>query len=139
VGHTLYSADQIQKTPGRKPASHRPLSRQKAIKSTFMERIDFPAWEYRSQQLTPEEVQQPTRVLHELFDYAHLPELRAVLWEWLKCTVTGGFVETMDLQQRNSILFLYEHMQKLIEAAHLIHLQQQAIEEQRQELKRHVF
>lgn len=104
-----------------------------------MERIDFPAWEYRSQQLTPEEVQQPARVLHELFDYAHLPELRAVLWEWLKCTVTGGFVENMDLQQRNSILFLYEHMQKLIEAAHLIHLQQQAIEEQQQELKRHVF
>lgn len=70
--------------------------------------------------LSSEEIANPQLVFEELFDFAHLPEARSMLWDWLKATVTGTYPEDLSKEERNNILFLYEKMEKLIEAAYLL-------------------
>lgn len=104
-----------------------------------MKLADYPEWEMQSRLLTKEEVTDPTLVLNEIFDFAHLPEWRTLLWEWLKITVSGTYNNESAETDRNSILFLYEKLQKLIEAAHLIHIQQEAAQQVQKEKDRHIF
>lgn len=72
--------------------------------------------------LSGEEVNDPYLVLDGLFDYAHLPQVRGFLWDWLRLTVTGGYNRKEGLHSRTSVLIIYEWMEKLVEAAHLLHL-----------------
>lgn len=76
--------------------------------------------------LTREEINNPQLVLAELFDFAHLPELKIMLWNWLKTTVTGSYNKTLTNRERAAILLLYEYMEKLLEANHLLHTEQQS-------------
>lgn len=71
--------------------------------------------------LTEKEIADPNLVIDELFDFIHLPAAREMLWEWLKCTVTGSYHKTLTSSERAGILCLYEKMEKLIEAAHVLH------------------
>jgi hypothetical protein len=82
---------------------------------------DFKKWDMQPRLLTNEEIADPLKVIHEVFDYAHLPDLRNNLWEWLKTTVSGNFNKSsLHFRDRESLLALYERMQKLLEAAHLL-------------------
>ncbi|GAC1395356.1 MAG: hypothetical protein NVSMB63_15480 [Sediminibacterium sp.] len=85
--------------------------------------VQYPEWESLSRKLSKKETEDPYLVIHELFDFAHLPDARNLLWEWLKCTVNGNFSEALDTRERSSILFMYEKIEKLVEAAHLLHLE----------------
>lgn len=98
-----------------------------------MNKSDYPEWEMRSRSLTNEETEDPILVLDELFDFAHLPELRELLWEWLKITVSDSYSAHTEPNQKISVLFLYEKLQKLIEAAHLIWKANQSAKEKVQE------
>lgn len=89
--------------------------------------------------LPQDETIDPQQVLTALFDFAHLPELKSVLWEWLKATVSGSYNKTMKTSERENILVLYEHLQKLLEASHIIYLEQQKLEAFRNEIQRHIF
>ena len=71
--------------------------------------------------LSEEEIANPRIVIDELFDFAHLPELRTLLWDWLKATVSGSYPEDLTKEERISILLLYEKIEKLVEAAHILH------------------
>jgi len=71
--------------------------------------------------LTKEEIANPNLVIDELFDFAHLPDVRELLWEWLKTTVTGSYTKTLTAREREAIIILYEKMEKLVEAAHVLH------------------
>jgi hypothetical protein len=72
--------------------------------------------------LTPNQIENPCLVFYELFDYASLPQIREHLWQWLKLTVTGGYTKKyFDYRERESILTLYEHLEKLIEASWIIY------------------
>lgn len=82
----------------------------------------YPEWESYSRKLNKEEAENPMMVIAELFDYAHLPDVRELLWLWLKTTVSGDFTEGLDHRERSSILFLYEKIEKLVEAAHILHV-----------------
>lgn len=104
-----------------------------------MKPANYPEWEMQSRLLTKEEVTDPSIVLNEIFDFAHLPEWRTLLWEWLKITVSGTYNTESAEAERNSILFLYEKLQKLIEAAHLIHIQHEAAQQVQKEKGRHIF
>ncbi|MDZ4072362.1 MAG: hypothetical protein U1C70_11105 [Sediminibacterium sp.] len=104
-----------------------------------MQQSEYPEWEMQSRLLNKEEVADPTIVLDEVFDYAHLPEWRSLLWEWLKITVSGAYNTESADYDRYSILFTYEKLQKLIEAAHLIYVQQEASKELEKEEERHIF
>jgi hypothetical protein len=72
--------------------------------------------------LTPHQTENPCLVFYELFDYASLPQLKKHLWQWLKLTVTGGYTKKyFDYRERESILNLYEHLEKLLEASFIIY------------------
>ncbi len=89
--------------------------------------------------LNKEEISDPQLVIAELFDFAHLPELKQMLWEWLKATVSGSYNKTLSKRERASILLLYEYMEKLIEANHLLHIEQKKLEAKKTEEQRHIF
>lgn len=74
-----------------------------------------------SQLLSSKEIADPQLVIDELFDFAHLPEIRELLWEWLKVTVTGTYHKELNASERSTILTLYEKLSKLVEAAHVMH------------------
>ncbi len=77
--------------------------------------------------LSEEEINDPYLVIRQFFDYTSLPDIRENLWEWLKITVSGTFnTELFKKYQRYDMIYFYEHIEKLIEAAHLIHLQEKA-------------
>ncbi|MES2329116.1 MAG: hypothetical protein V4539_05895 [Bacteroidota bacterium] len=71
--------------------------------------------------LSETEMNDPTLVIDELFDFADLQDVRELLWGWLKTTVTGTFHKDLSASERSAILSLYEKMEKLVEAAHMIH------------------
>ncbi|MDB5232583.1 MAG: hypothetical protein JWN76_3388 [Chitinophagaceae bacterium] len=82
------------------------------------------------QKLTDKEAANPHQVIADFFDFAHLPEVREILWDWLKITVTGGFGKDMRIGERRDLLYFYELLQKLVEAAHVIHRSKVDIEGQ---------
>jgi hypothetical protein len=81
---------------------------------------DYPAWELQPRKLSPDEVQDPNVVISQLFDFMHLPQVRQALWDWFKLTVTGQYKNEKASEKANLIM-LYEKLEKLIEAVHIIH------------------
>jgi hypothetical protein len=74
--------------------------------------------------LSVNEINDPYLVIKQFFEYASLPICREYLWEWLKATVSGTFnTVLMEKNQRFDMIYFYENIEKLIEAAHLIQLQ----------------
>ena len=72
-------------------------------------------------QLNQSEIEDPYQVIDELFDFAHLPELKDLLWDWLKSTVTGSYPKSLGYAERLDILTIYEKMEKLLEATHILY------------------
>ncbi len=83
---------------------------------------DYPQWELQPRKLSLDETRNPVKVVHQFFDYAHLPQVRTHLWEWLKNTVAGDF-NSLSRQEKGNLLYFFEQVEKLIEAAHIIHEQ----------------
>lgn len=79
--------------------------------------------DFHPQHLTEEEIKNPDLVIEELFEKEDLPGLRELLWKWLKTATTGNYKELGKIE-RDNIFFTYELMEKLLEAAHLIRLNQ---------------
>ncbi len=105
-----------------------------------MKKSDYPEWKMYPRSLTNEEQGDPSVVLEELFDFAHLPEWRLLLWDWLKITVSGSYnTESITSSERASILFVYEKLQELMEASHLMYTQQKISKEDLKEKERHIF
>jgi hypothetical protein len=73
---------------------------------------DFNKWDLQPRLLTDEEIADPMKVVDEIFDYAHLPDLRHTLWEWLKTTISGNFNKSsLHFRDRESLIAFYEKMQ----------------------------
>lgn len=70
--------------------------------------------------LSEEEINNPSLVIHELFDWAHFWQIRPILWDLFKATITGSYSKNFTKKERFDIVTLYEHIEKLIEAAHVI-------------------
>lgn len=71
--------------------------------------------------LNPEERQDPKRVIDNFFDYAHLPQARGLFRDLMRCTVTGNYNSALSEEERTNLFDFLERLEKLIEAAHLIH------------------
>ena len=84
------------------------------------------------QNLTPAEIDNPHQVIYELFDFAHLPRIRELLWEFFKTAVTGNYSHDLHRRERELLVTMYEKIEKLVEAAHIIN-------EKQKELKKPVF
>jgi hypothetical protein len=95
----------------------------------------------KQQQHTPrhlrqEEINNPLLVIDRFFDYANIHVHRKNMWEWIKITVSGTYsTNLLSKEQRYDITYLYEHITRLIEAAHLIHLKQSKPRKQKQKKK----
>lgn len=84
------------------------------------------------QKLTPAEIANPYQVIYELFDFAHLPRIRELLWEFFKTTVIGNYTHDLHRRERELLVTVYEKIEKLVEAAHIIN-------EKQKESKKPVF
>ncbi|HEX7903422.1 MAG TPA: hypothetical protein VF487_06060 [Chitinophagaceae bacterium] len=83
---------------------------------------DYSPVEFHPRKLTKEEIEDPYQVIHDFFSYAHLPEIREMLWEFLKTQVSGTFHQK-NTRERSNLLYFYERVESMIEAVHLIHKQ----------------
>jgi hypothetical protein len=81
---------------------------------------EFPSRELEPRKLSPEQAANPMSVLHALFDFAHLPQVREMLWDMLRAVVTGSF-SSLSQDEKNDLMYFYEQLEKLVEAAHLLH------------------
>jgi HEPN domain-containing protein len=84
------------------------------------------------QKLTQAEIDNPHQVIYELFDFAHLPRIRELLWEFFKTAVTGNYSHDLHRRERELLVTMYEKIEKLVEAAHIIN-------EKQKESKKAVF
>jgi hypothetical protein len=71
--------------------------------------------------LSQQEITDPYLVIDELFDFADLPDIKELLWGWLKITVTGTYHKNLSATERSAIIDLYEKLEKLVEAVQVIH------------------
>lgn len=72
--------------------------------------------------LSLEECADPQRVISELFLNLGLPIVKQYMWEGLKATVSGTF-HHLSKRERELYIILYEHLERLVEAAHILHEQ----------------
>jgi hypothetical protein len=87
----------------------------------------MPLSEYRPCELEPQkltsiEIENPIMVIHSFFDFGHIPEIRMLMWDLLKTTVTGNYNRTLSRRERSDMVYFYERLEKLVEAAHLVHV-----------------
>lgn len=82
----------------------------------------YATYELQPRNLNAAEISNPYLVLQELFSYGHLPQLREQLVHWFKTTVTSSFNKKLSNSERGDIITMYEWMEKLIEAVHVIHV-----------------
>ncbi len=73
-----------------------------------------------SNKLRNEQTIDPMLVIYELFDFAKPEQVKEILWNWLKSTVTSNFSEELSTEEKTAILLLYEKFVKLIEAAAIL-------------------
>ncbi|MET0391758.1 MAG: hypothetical protein ABW019_01400 [Chitinophagaceae bacterium] len=70
-----------------------------------------------------EPIPTPYNTLNDLFGYMSLSSYQRDLWKWLSLTVSGTYHEQSPTE-RSDILFLYEKMMELVQAAHAIRVEQ---------------
>jgi hypothetical protein len=81
---------------------------------------DYPRWELHPRKLTESEAADPNLVIQSFFDYASLPQVREQLWLFLETMVTGSFNKDCSKEERIELLYFFQQLEKLIEAAHVI-------------------
>src|SRR6266700_1879790 len=81
---------------------------------------NVPLFNYPTHQLTDTEINDPYLVIEDFFSFAYLPDVRVMLCQSFKATITGNYPKELDRLERNDVVCLYEYMQKLVEASHLI-------------------
>jgi hypothetical protein len=81
---------------------------------------DYPAWELEPRKLSPEEIADPTLVINAFFDYGHIPQIRADFWNFFKTLVAGTYND-LKRSEKNDFIALYERLERLVEAAHILH------------------
>jgi len=84
------------------------------------------------QKLSISEIADPYQVIYELFDFAHLPRIRELLWEFFKTAVIGNYSHDLRRRDRELLVTIYEKIEKLVEAVHIIN-------EKRKQSKKPVF
>jgi hypothetical protein len=71
--------------------------------------------------LTEEERQDPYLVLEDFFSNFHLQDMREMLWDWLVAAMSAESSAYNTGYARSNLVFVYEKLELLIEAAKVIH------------------
>lgn len=74
----------------------------------------------RIAKLSDEEIKEPYLVIYKLFDFGHFPDIKQMLWDSFKATITGTYSKNLSREERYDIVILYEYLEKLIEASYII-------------------
>lgn len=80
---------------------------------------DYSLAELTPRTLTKEELENPYRVIADLFSYGHLPQLREQFRQWHEFTVCGNF-HKKSVGVRCDWMRFNNEIQKLVEAAWVI-------------------
>lgn len=80
----------------------------------------YPDHEFLPRELTPEEINDPTLVINDFFDYMHLPQHRKVNRQLVEVLVTGSF-NLLSQQEKIDLLHQFQWLEKSVEAIHIIH------------------
>jgi hypothetical protein len=97
---------------------------------------EYPLWELHPRKLSSEEVADPQMVIASFFDYASLPQVRDKMWLWLEATVSGTYSKELSSRERSNIMLFYQHVERLIEAAHVMHAAQKSKQRKIQKAKK---
>lgn len=71
--------------------------------------------------LSEEEKQNPHKVLEDFFSCFQLQDLREMQWDWLAAALSTESGQYSTGFARSNLVFVYEKLELMIEAAHLIH------------------
>ena len=75
--------------------------------------------------LSRKDRKRPYRIIEDFFDHYHLQDGREMLWNWtIELLGSEGSIAS-DARERSNVLFFYEKLQALLEAAYLIRLKKQ--------------
>jgi hypothetical protein len=80
-----------------------------------------PEWHCQPLRLNDEERQHPESVLDDFFSCFHLQDMREILWDWLVAALSGESGVYNSGFARSNLIFVYEKLELLVEAAHLMH------------------
>jgi hypothetical protein len=72
---------------------------------------NHPQWHNQPLRLSKKDIHNPHRVFEDFFDNYHLQDVRHITWKWLAAVISSP----------GSDIFFYEKIEKLIEAALVIH------------------
>lgn len=75
----------------------------------------------RLQRLNDEEIIDPSVFLEEFFSNYYLRELREEIWDVIYSALSNDMGLHQSGRARGDVLFLYENLEKLFEAAYLLH------------------
>jgi hypothetical protein len=94
-----------------------------------------PQWTNRPLRLSDEERQNLYGVLDDFFSCFHLQDVREVLWDWLVAALSSESGAYNSGYARSNLIFVYEKLELLIEAAHGLHRRRKKSMKRKQKFK----
>jgi|GEM_PF-515173 hypothetical protein len=105
-----------------------------------MERCNtHPYWENRPLRLSEEEKKNLYGVLEDFFSNFHLKDVREMLWDWLVAALSSENGAYESGHSRSNLIFVYEKLELLIEAAHGLHWKRKLRKAKRERRKRRLL
>lgn len=95
----------------------------------------LPGWENQPLRLSDEERQNLYGVLEDFFSSFHLQDIRAILWDWLVAALSSESGAYDSGYARSNLIFVYERLEMLIEAAYGLHNQRKKSMKRKQPFK----
>lgn len=81
---------------------------------------EYPEGEFLPRHLSKEHAENPNAFLTELFDFAHLPQLRSMYRQLFNTTITGTWNNLTPTERMDAVV-LFEKMEQLLEVAHILY------------------
>lgn len=94
-----------------------------------------PNWENSPLRLSEEERKDLYGVLDEFFRCFHLQDMREMLWDWLVAALSAESGAYATGFARSNLIFVYEKLELLIEAAHELRRQRKKSIKRKQRFK----
>ncbi len=92
-------------------------------------------WTNRPLRLSEEERQNLYGVLADFFSCFHLQDVRELMWDWLVAALSSESGAYTSGHARSNLIFVYEKLELLIEAAHGLHHRRKKSMKRKQKFK----
>ncbi len=85
-----------------------------------MQQNTYPKWQCKPALLSKEDLRDPMSVLTTFFQTHNLPSFREQLWEILSTAIKSNSATFHDGKEVGEWMFLYRHLQELVEACWML-------------------